>query len=142
MLFTGIMPANRSRDWWTQARHDLHAARENARLGIHDWACFMAQQAAEKAFKALIQHAGGDAWGHSVRELAALLPDEITVPGELHEGLVLLDRYYIPTRYPNGIASGTPAETYGAKDAETAVGLSEQVLRFVEGHLPRPIKGN
>ncbi len=136
------MPANRWRDWWTQARHDLDAARGNMRLGIHDWACFMAQQGAEKALKALIQHRGGDAWGHSVRELAGLLPETIPLPPELAEGLVLLDRYYIPTRYPNGIASGTPAETYGTKDAETAIGLSEQVLRFVEGHLPRSSAGN
>jgi HEPN domain-containing protein len=136
------MAANRSRDWWKQAQHDLGAARENTRLGIHDWACFMAQQAAEKALKALIQHLGGDAWGHSARELAALLPEGTVVPNELWEGLSLLDRYYIPTRYPNGIASGTPAETYGSKDAETAIALSHEVLRFVAGHLPRSSAGD
>jgi len=132
------MAANRSGDWWRQAQHDLEAARQNARLRIFDWACFMAQQAAEKALKALVQHAGGDAWGHSVREIADLLPEGIATPQEVREALPLLDRYYIPTRYPNAIASGTPAETYGAKDAETALGLCETVFRFVEGHLPGP----
>ncbi len=130
------MPANRSRDWWKQALHDQEAARRNAEIGVYDWACFMAQQAGEKALKALVQHRGGDAWGHSARDLAALLPDDIEVPREVRDALPLLDRYYIPTRYPNGIDSGTPAETYGAQDAETAVGLCEKVLRFVESHLP------
>lgn len=131
------MSANRSHDWWKQALHDQEAAQHNTQLGIYDWACFMAQQASEKALKALVQHLGGDAWGHSVRELGALLPEEVVVPRSVLEALPLLDRYYIPTRYPNGIASGTPAETYGANDAETALGLCETVLRFVEGHLPR-----
>ncbi len=131
------MPANRSRDWWSQAKHDLDASRRTAETGIYDWACFMAQQAAEKALKALIQHLGGDAWGHSVREIAELLPQEIAVPDEVREALPALDRFYIPTRYPNTIDSGTPAETYGATDAETALRLCETVLRFVEGHLPR-----
>lgn len=136
------MPANRSRDWWTQALHDQQAARRNAEIGIYDWACFMAQQGADKALKALIQHCGGDAWGHSLRELGGLLPERITVPREVHENLPLLDRYYIPTRYPNGIDRGAPAETYGARDAETAIGLCDTVVRFVEGHLPGSSPGD
>jgi len=132
-----MMPANRSQDWWTQARHDREAAGRNAEMAIHDWACFTAQQAAEKALTALIQHHGGDAWGHSVRELAELLPAEAAMPDDVREGLPLLDRFYIPTRYPNGIDSGAPADTFGAGDAETAIRLCEAVLRFVEGHLPR-----
>ncbi len=129
------MSANRSRDWWTQALHDQDAARRNAEIGIYDWACFMAQQAAEKAVKALVQQRGGDAWGHSVRELAGLLPSDVPIPKDVLTALPLLDRYYIPTRYPNGIASGTPAETFGADDAKTAIRLCEEVVRFVDGHL-------
>ena len=97
----------------------------------------MAQQAAEKALRALIQHLGGDAWGHSVCEIAELLPENIAVPDEVRDALPALDRFHIPTRHPNGIDSGTPAETYRAADAQTALRLCEAVLRFVEGHLPR-----
>jgi HEPN domain-containing protein len=136
------MAANRVHDWWRQAEHDLEAARRNAALGIHDWACFMAQQAAEKGVKALVQHFGGDAWGHAVRELLDLLPSQIAVPAVVRAAAPLLDRYYIPTRYPNGIDAGAPADTYGAKDAEAALGLCETVLRFVESHLPRPAAGD
>lgn len=136
------MPANRSRDWWKQALHDRDAARHNAGAGIFDWACFIAQQAAEKALKALIQDQGGDAWGHALRDLIALLPPAVAVPSDVEKAARSLDRYYIPTRYPNGIDSGTPSETYGRDDAQIALGLSETIMRFVERHLSGPGAGN
>jgi HEPN domain-containing protein len=135
------MPANRSGDWWRQALHDFAAGRHNAEFGFHDWACFMSQQAAEKAIKALIQHHGGDAWGHGLRDLVSLMPTEAAVPTDVVDALKMLDRYYIPTRYPNGIPSGSPSETFGVQDSETALGLCEKVVRFVEGYLPRPNGG-
>lgn len=50
--YPGTM-ANRSRDWLRQAEQDLGHARRSRDLGDHDRACFAAQQAAEKAVKAL-----------------------------------------------------------------------------------------
>ena len=44
--------AERSRDWFRQAVHDLSHAKSAADTGDHDWACFAAQQAAEKALEA------------------------------------------------------------------------------------------
>lgn len=41
-----------------------------------------------------------------------------------------LDRYYIPARYPNGWASGTPSEYITRDDARDAIGHSEKILRF------------
>src|SRR5436305_3536911 len=40
--------ADRSGDWMAQAERDLDFARTAARDGFHEWACFVAQQAAEK----------------------------------------------------------------------------------------------
>ena len=38
--------------------------------GCHyEWACFAAQQAAEKVIKAVFQKLGGEAWGHSRHRL-------------------------------------------------------------------------
>jgi len=45
--------ANRDRDWLRQAHRDLEQAEDSRRTGHHEWACFAAQQAAEKAVKAL-----------------------------------------------------------------------------------------
>jgi hypothetical protein len=33
-----------------------------------------------------------------------------------------LDKYYIPTHYPNGLPDGIPAEAFDAVDAEHALG--------------------
>jgi len=41
-----------ARRWWRQASHDVNAARE---INVHhEWACYIAHQAAEKALKAAI----------------------------------------------------------------------------------------
>ena len=45
----------RSADWMDQARGDLQHARSDVEGTFYDWACFSAQQAAEKAVKALFQ---------------------------------------------------------------------------------------
>jgi HEPN domain-containing protein len=44
--------ANRARDWLEQALRDLAQAEDSRKAGRHEWACFAAQQAAEKAVKA------------------------------------------------------------------------------------------
>ncbi len=45
--------------------------------GYYEWACFSAQQAAEKAVKALYQELGIDVWGHSIWRLLDRLPRNI-----------------------------------------------------------------
>ncbi|MGQ9839523.1 MAG: HEPN domain-containing protein [Anaerolineae bacterium] len=55
--------AQRSADWLRQAQRDLEHARHDASDGYYEWGCFSAQQAAEKAVKALYQHLGGEAGG-------------------------------------------------------------------------------
>ncbi len=55
---------NRALDWFRQALRDLDQADESRRTGRHEWACFAAEQAAEKAVKALHLHLGQEAWGH------------------------------------------------------------------------------
>lgn len=39
--------------WIDQAERDLKVARHLATHGYHEWACFVAQQSAEKAVKAV-----------------------------------------------------------------------------------------
>ena len=45
----------RSAAWLAQAQGDLAHARHDVAAGFYDWACFSAQQAAEKATKAVFQ---------------------------------------------------------------------------------------
>jgi HEPN domain-containing protein len=74
---------NRAGDWFRQAERDLEQAVASARDGLHEWACFAAQQAAEKATKALHLAKGQEAWGHVVARLLAQLP--LAVPPDLIE---------------------------------------------------------
>ena len=55
------MPTKRkaeARRWLQQALYDLKAARWNIQGGFHDTACFLAQQAGEKALKSLLYYVG------------------------------------------------------------------------------------
>ncbi|MGB9919697.1 MAG: HEPN domain-containing protein [Moorellales bacterium] len=69
----------RSLDWMRQAEADLRHAKNSLDAGDHDWACFAAHQAAEKAVKAVFQKLHLDAWGHTVSVLLANLPAPIKV---------------------------------------------------------------
>ncbi|MBC7227942.1 MAG: HEPN domain-containing protein [Thermoflexales bacterium] len=120
----------RARDWLDQAWRDLEHARRDMADGFHEWACFSAQQAAEKGLKALYQHLGGEARGHSVKWLLERLPLEEEVRQELIECARILDRFYIPTRYPNGFDYGKPADYYTVADSQQAIGCAERILRF------------
>ena len=66
--------ASRAEDWFRQALRDLQHARDALDRTTFEWAAFAAQQAAEKAVKALYQRLGAEARGHSVTQLLAALP--------------------------------------------------------------------
>lgn len=130
--------AERSRDWYDQAARDLENARWETQGGYHEWACFVAQQAAEKAAKAVYQKLGGEAWGHSVAGLLDGLRDRVSVGDEVGECGRVLDRFYIPARYPNSWERGTPGQYHSPEDAERAIACAETVLRFCHGILAGP----
>jgi HEPN domain-containing protein len=112
---------NRARDWLSQAERDLEMAEIARQAGRHEWACFAAQQAAEKAVKALHLHLGQEAWGHLIARLLRELPLE--VPQDLVEKARYLDSLYIPTRYPDAFPEGPSAEHYGplqSQEVQTA----------------------
>ena len=130
--------AERSGDWLRQARRDLDSARAQRAAEFFEWACFISQQASEKALKAALQKLGGEAWGHSIADLLRALKERMEVPAELHASAVNLDRYYIPSRYPNGWAAGSPGDYFTDEDASAAIGHSQAILRFCEGVLAGP----
>ncbi len=121
---------NRARDWLSQATRDLEQAEDSRRAGRHGWACFAAQQAAEKAVKALHLHLGQEAWGRVVARLLQELPHTIHVPGELVEKGRVLDSFYIPPRYPNSHPEGAPFEHYGPLQSEEAIRYAHEILEL------------
>lgn len=122
--------ANRYRDWFRQAEADLRHARNALADGDYEWSCFAAHQAAEKALKALYLRLGMEAWGHTVTLLLGGLPDACRAPEELLGCARVLDKHYIPTRYPNGFDSGAPTDFYTKAEASTAVEHAEKIIGF------------
>jgi HEPN domain-containing protein len=109
--------------WLDTAANELGAARTLAGSGYHAQACFFSQQCAEKAVKAMWYLIGAEPWGHSVQALIEELPqkEQIDDVGAVMGKAAVLDRYYIPTRYPNGLPDLTPEKTYSAADSKQAI---------------------
>lgn len=122
----------RSRDWLKQAKRDLAGAEHVFRGGFHEWACFLSQQASEKAVKAVFQSLGADALGHSVLSLMKKLPKKFLVTKEMIDMARELDRAYIPTRYPNAHPEGAPFEYYSEDDAKRLIDFAKTIIGFCE----------
>jgi HEPN domain-containing protein len=46
----------------------------------------------------------------------------------IQDDAAALDRFYIPTRYPNGLPDLTPGKYYFQKDAEFCIRVAEAIL--------------
>ena len=117
--------------WLKQANADLNAARNSITSKNFEWAAFQAQQAAEKAVKALWYHSGSDPWGHSIVKLLQDFPKMSQYPAlaDLMSNAKKLDKLYILTRYPNGLPDMIPAEVYTAEEAQSAVDAALEIIR-------------
>ena len=124
----------RYQDWLDEALDDLAAAEDLYRLGRYSKACFFAQQAAEKAVKAaLMKRLKRFETIHSVAELLRRLRrGGVWVPEELVESGELLDRFYIPTRYPNAWPYGAPHRHYTEEDARIALEHARRIVAFAK----------
>ena len=93
------------------------------REGFFAQGCFVCQQAAEKALKALHYLRGARVvLGHSLVELLDAIVEDHPALGPLREVAQQLDQYYIPTRYPNGLPGGAvPSDVFTQRQAEAAV---------------------
>ena len=118
-----------------QAVRDLEQARDSRRAGRHEWACFAAQQGAEKAVKALHLRLAQEAWGHVLTRLLQELPNTVQVPEELVEKGRVLDTFYIPPRYPNSHPEGAPFQHYGTLQSEEAIRYAGEIIEFVRLHM-------
>ena len=126
--------ANRSNDWFRQAERDIDQAEDSGRSQRHEWACFAAHQAAEKAVKALHLSRGQEAWGHVVAQLLAELP-EVGLPDGMVDKVHVLDSFYVPSRYPNGHPAGAPFEHYGKLQSDEAIRYAREIIEFVRAEM-------
>jgi HEPN domain-containing protein len=121
---------SRAQDWFNQAVRDLEQAEDSKAAGRHEWACFAAQQAAEKAVMAQHLHCGQEFWGHVIARSLQELPESVVVTDDLIEKAKVLDNFYIPARYPNSHPSGAPFEHYGPLQSKTALAYAREIIDF------------
>jgi HEPN domain-containing protein len=124
--------------WLTQAKDEFEDAEELRKRGRFYLALFHFQQATEKAFKAYLYLKVKSAEvfrTHSVDELAKMA---IEIDSDFKEvaSAKKLDRYYIPTRYPNGLPGGIPSRYFDdPKEAKEAMQLAKSAIDLIEKKL-------
>lgn len=116
---------NEAERWLKQAEKDIEGKR-------YHLACFLSQQSAEKSLKAFLFAKKKSAWGHSVAELCEDCSTSDKDFKELKKKASLLDKFYIPTRYPNGLPGGIPSDAFNALDAKRAIEISDEILTVIE----------
>lgn len=133
-------PSTEARRWLAQAADDLVTAELLVDHGRHPVACFLAQQCAEKALKGALYLGGADVvLGHSV---AALCQEVVGAHPALAPRCgtwATLDQHYIPSRYPDALPGGTPADVYTEAQARGAVHIARDVVAAVRELIERPL---
>jgi HEPN domain-containing protein len=142
--------------WFRQAVSDLNAARWNREGGFHDTACFLAQQAAEKALKSLLYYLGARRAALLTHSLVVMTQELVPPPepaagssepaagatparhsrdtsaiAALLDEARLLDLHYVPSRYPNGLPGGYPHQFYGPDLSQRAIDAAGRIVAAV-----------
>lgn len=118
--------------WFDQAKYNLKAAKDSLKAENYEWSCFQAQQAAEKALKAFLFLKGEDLIiTHSIFKLIQKCSGYDGAFKSI-EHCRELDKYYVPTRYANGLPDVVPHEFYSLEDATKCVEYAETVISAIE----------
>ncbi len=128
---------NRYRDWLEQSERDMKKARLDLEHKYYEWACFTAQQAAEKAVKALFMKMNKTVRGHSIYKFLEAATGDMKIDQDMLHYARVLDRYYIESRCPNGFPSGRPMDFFDSKIAEEAVDAAGRIIGFCKNTIDR-----
>lgn len=122
----------RTKDWIEQAKGEFKAARDLFTTTNYAWCCFACHQASEKALKAILEHFGAPTIGHNLLALLNEISKYTTIPKNIENACRILNRYYIPTRYPNAFPSGAPINMFNEDDAKESLQYAELVINFAK----------
>ena len=119
--------------WLKQAKDDLKVAKWSLKGEFYANTCFMAQQASEKAFKAFCYLKGERAvLGHSLLEFLRKCAKYDKSFKILEKESKKLDKYYIISRYPNGLPGLVPSEYFDQDEAKEAIRFAEKIVKAAE----------
>ncbi len=125
--------------WYLQARDDFKFVQWVLKEGVFfDKGCFISQQAGEKIIKACLYAIGKRrVIGHSLFEMIGELTGIDKEFKKITEPAKRLDRFYITTRYPNGLPGGSPFQVYSFSDLETAFDDLSAIFEYAEAFLKK-----
>jgi HEPN domain-containing protein len=126
------MSVNPAQPWLDKASEDLIVARLVLAEQHFAHACFLSEQCIEKSFKAfLIARTNNHPRTH---KLVDLLNDcQIHDPGLgiFLPDCIVVDQYYVPTRYPDALPGTTATGTPSRIEAEEAIAAAEKILAAI-----------
>ena len=120
--------AGTPQDWLRRAKGNLARAKQpKPKEAFWEDLCFDAQQAAEKAVKAVLRfHRIDFPKSHDLRQLFTLLESAgQAITGEIWDAVDLSD-YAVETRYPG------PAEPVTRDEYRQAIALAQKVVKWAE----------
>jgi HEPN domain-containing protein len=117
---------NRALSWLKQAHSDFKWAKLTFDGGFYAQTCFVCQQVAEKALKAIAYSQGAKSIkGHGVAETAKLL----NINGQLEAAAKELDLFYISSRYPDALPNSiAPVDFFSQAQGQKALDYAKLFL--------------
>ncbi len=116
--------------WFKFAEQDLAACEKLLEGKLYANACFHAQQAVEKALKGLLLHRGRTVpKTHGLPELYVLLNEPALA--SYRDAIDVLNKYYIPTRYPDLIEGDEPSWFLDENEARIALAQAQEIIETV-----------
>ena len=129
--------------WLNRAKDDLEWASSSLKDGFYPQTCFIAQQVVEKSLKAIIYSLQKEFGTEDIKKLRthnlkflieSIENKNFSVPEQIQQLCIILNEYYMPTRYPDM----PEAPGMGSKEtANKAIKIAKEVLNFVETQLGR-----
>lgn len=123
----------RHRNYLIFADEDLKSAKVLLKERLYNQVCFHCQQCAEKSLKSFIKLREGIVPRiHGISELLGNCAKHNKEFRVLSEECKFMERFYIPTRYPEAMVGTLPEGLPTQKDAEKAVEYAEIILNFIK----------
>ncbi len=133
------MSASLPKQWLDKATEDLAVAKLVLAEEHTAHACFLSQQCIEKALKAyLLEKAQTYPRSHKLVDLLKECEQFEPAFSQFLVDCTVVDQYYVPTRYPDGVPRGKPSGMPSDVEAQEAILAAEQILNFVVEHILPP----
>lgn len=122
----------RPNPWFQLADEDWLMARFALEEGIYNQTCFHAQQGLEKILKGLLHEKKKPIpKTHHLKELLSHCRKYFPKLAPFEEECLLMDRYYIPTRYPDALPGSLPEGLPNLEDAKKALDILDRMRAFM-----------